>query len=653
MCVAERTTKRDLHMKRVQGLVAVCGLSLALTAAMAVPPVVEKLPENAMISVIIPSPQTMQKNLSALSTAVESPMPVMSVDDLLAMSGMGGGIDSSKSMAIVLYGPKDKPADAKADAKPDAKPGAKADDTKKDAAKGEKDAKDAKADAKKDADADDDDDMSEMEKDLERMVILIPVTKYEDFLGNFGAKPAGEGKVDTFASPSGEDAYSKLLGDGYAVMGSDKELVEKFTGKSDAAKSLKARMGKAGEELTDSLDVMAIVNMDRLRPLAEKGMKEMEKQAKERLESAGQESQEKNLAVARWVGEMVVRDTQVIVTGFKFGSTGVTMEATGSFKPDSYLAKTFAGKGNAAPLMSKLPGGNFLWAGAMDLSSPGIRAMMKDLIGKAQLPGGDKAAQAAASAMETTEGIGATIGFPVGGAFAGLLTNTVVYTASKDPAASLKSFKDNLVAMNDQKVETLTYKTKFIENASKAGETPIHAWETKFEAADGGEMPAEMSQAMPFLFGPQGMPVGYVAVGSGGVYSTYAKNTELMTKALDAAKGDNLSADAMLKQSQGMLPKDRIGEMYVGTKGILDLALPFAAMAGMTVPADKIPEKLPPIAGALSSQDGSLRFTMMVPAPVIKTGVFLGTEAQKSMQGGGGEEPAKAKPDQGAGQPKF
>ena len=154
-------------MKRVQGLVAVCGLSLALTAAMAVPPVVEKLPENAMISVVIPSPQAMQKNLSALATAVESPMPVMSVDDLLAMSGMGGGIDSSKSMAIVIYGPKDKPV----------------------------------ADAKKDADADEDDDMAAMQEGLERMVILIPVTKYEDFLGNFGAKPAGDGKVDSFASP--------------------------------------------------------------------------------------------------------------------------------------------------------------------------------------------------------------------------------------------------------------------------------------------------------------------------------------------------------------------------------------------------------------------------------------------------------------------
>ncbi len=624
-------------MKRVQGLVAVCGMTLALSAAMAVPPVVEKLPDNAMISVVIPSPVTLQKNLASLATAVDSPIPMMSVDDLLSMSGMGGGIDTGKSIAIVIYGPKDKPVDAK-----------KADkDDKKDAKA------DPKADAKKDADADDEDDMAAMQQGLERMVVLIPVTKYEDFLGNFGAKPAGEGKLDSFATPDGEDAFSKLLGDGYAVMGTDKELVEKFTGKPDAATSLKTRMGKSGEEITDSLDIMAIVNMDRLRPVAEKGIREMEKQAKDQLEAVGQEAQEKNLVVAKWIGETIVRDTQVIVSGFKFGSSGITMEANGAFKGESYLAKVFAGKGNAAALMNKLPSGNYLWAGAMDMNTPGIRTMMKDIISRTELPGGDKAKAAATKTMETTEGMAATIGFPVGGAFAGLLTNTVMFTQSKDPAAALKSFKDNLIAMDGQKMESVTYKTKYIDGASKAGETSIDAWETKFEAADGGEMPAEMAQAMPFMFGPQGSPVGYVAKGQSGVYSTYAKNTELMTKALGAEKGENLSADAMLKQSQAMLPKDRIGEMYIGTKGILDLALPFAAMAGMTVPADKIPEKLPPIAGGLSSKDGSLRFTMVIPAPVIKTGVFLGMEAQKAMEANGGEEPAKAKPDNGAGQPKF
>ncbi len=628
-------------MKRVQGLVAVCGLTFTLSSAMATPPVVDKIPDNAMIALVIPAPATMQKNLSALATAVESPVPVMSVDDLLSMAGMGGGIDTTKSMALVMYGPKKADEPAKADAK-------KGD--KKDAddpgAKGDKGAK-----ADKNADADDEDGM---DSGLERAVMLVPITKYDDFLANFGTKPAGEGKVDSFASPSGEDAYCKTVGDGYIVVGSNKELVEKFTGKVGAgALSLKSRMGKAGEAVCDSLDVVAIVNMDQMRPLAMKGLAEMEKQAKKQMATMGQESQGKNLDLAKWIGETIVRDTQVVVGGMKFGASGASMEAVSSFKPDSYMAKAFAGTGNTASLMSKLPAGKFLWAGAMDLSAPGFKQVMKDILGRVDMPGGEKASKLAAANVDNMDGMGLVMGFPEGGVFAGLLTNTVQFTAAKDPAAALKSFRDTLTAMDGQKIENLTYKSKYTENASKVGETSIDSWETSFKAEDGGELPAAMTQAMPMMFGPQGMPVGYVAKGSGGIYSTYSKNTELMGKALDASKGDNLSADTLLKKSQEMLPSNRMAEMYVGTKGILDLALPFAAMAGMTVPADKIPEKLPPIAGALSTQDGSLRFTLVVPAPVIKTGVFLGMEGSKAMQGGGGDAPEKAKPEKAAGQPKF
>ena len=628
-------------MKRVQGLVAVCGLTLTLSSAMAMPPVMDRIPDNAMIAIVIPAPATMQKNLSALATAVESPMPMMTVEDLLSMAGMGGGIDTTKSMAMVMFGPKSLDEPAK-DAKKDAKKGAV-----KDGEKGEK----AEKNSKKDIEQDDEDAMF---AGLERAVMLVPITKYDEFLANFGAKPAGEGKVDTFASPSGEDAFSKLLGDGYAVVGSNKELVEQFTGKVGAgAASLKSRMGKAGEQLCDALDVVAIVNMDRMRPLAMKGLAEMEKQAKTQMETMGQESQGKNLAMMKWIGETIVRDTQVVVSGMKFGASGMTTEAVGTFKPESYMAKAFAGKGNVGPLLAKLPSGKYLWAGAMDLSSAGAKQVMKDILGRMDMPGGEKASALAAANVDNMEGMGAVMGFPEGGVFAGLLTNTVQFTAAKDPAAALKAFRETLAAMDGQKVENLTYKSKYTENASKVGETSIDSWETKFEAADGGELPAAMTQAMPMMFGPQGMPVGYVAKGNGGIYTTFAKNTELMGKALEAGKGDNLSADAMLKKSQEMLPGNRMAEMYVGTKGILDLGLPFAAMAGMTVPADKIPEKLPPIAGALSTQDGSLRFTLVIPAPVIKTGVYLGMETQKAMQGGGEGEAGKPKQDKGAGQPKF
>ncbi len=640
-------------MKRIHGLVAVSGLCLTLSAALATPPVLDRCPDNALITVVVPAPATMQKNLAALATAVESPAPIPALDDLLAMAGLGGGIDTTKSMAIVIMGPKelDNPPKAKAaePKKDDANPAEKTDgdkpDTKADAKDGDKDAKKPRKRAHVDEDAAD---PIDWETGMQRTVMLVPITKYDEFLANFGAKAAGEGKLDEI-NIQGEDAFSKPLEGGYAVVGNDKELVQAFTGKSGAA-ALKSRMSKAGESLSDSADMVAIVNIDRIRPFAQSAMANVEKQARSQMEMMGQEGLEKNLVMARWIGDTILRDTQVVVAGWKTGSMGVTMDMVGSFKPDSYLARTFTGTGNSTPILGKLFAGNYLLAGALDMSSPGAKTMMKDLVGKSDIPGGEPASKAALAAVEAADGQGVVMGFPVGGAFSGILTSTVVYTAAKDPAAAMKSWKDSMAAMNGAKVQDYTYATKITENASKAGETPLHAWEVKMQS-ESGEIPAEMQQAMPMLFGPQGMPAGYIAQGPGGLYTSYAKNTELMTKALDAAKGENLAADAMIKQVQGMLPKTRMGEVYIGTRGLLDLGLPLLAFTGTTVPMDKIPEKLPPIAASMSAEDGAMHMSMVIPAPVIKTGITL-MEAVEEAKAQGGQK-GNGKPDKGTGQPKF
>jgi hypothetical protein len=394
----------------------------------------------------------------------------------------------------------------------------------------------------------------------------------------------------------------------------------------------------------------AIVNIDRLRPFAQKAMAEMEKQARSQMEVMGQEGLEKNLATAKWMGETIVRDTQMIVAGWKTGSMGVSMDFVGAFKPDSYLAKAFTDTGNSSPLLSKLFAGNYLFAGAVSSASPSSKALMKDLVSKTDMPGGEAAAKATLAAVDNADGQAAVVGFPMGGAFSGLLTSTVVYTSAKDPAAALKAWKDAMAAINGAKVQDYTYQAKVTENAAKAGETSLYAWEVKMQS-ESGEIPAEMQQAMPFLFGPQGMPAGYVAQAPGGLYTSYAKSTELMTKALDAAKGENLGSDAMIKQVQGMLPKNRMAEGYIGTRGLLDIGLPFLAFTGTSIPMDKIPEKLPPIAMAVSGENGAMHLSFVVPAPVIKTGITLMNAVEEAKAQA--EQKGNGKPDKGAGQPKF
>lgn len=602
-------------MKRLQGMIAVSGLGFALSAAcaMAVPPVIERMPDDALIAFAIPSPQNLQKNISALATAVDSPAPVPAVEDLLAMAGIQGGIDLTKSVGIVYLGPKDLET-----AKPSEIDWQAAED---------------------------------------RVVFLVPISNYAEFLTNFGAKAAGDGKVDTVTTPDGEEAFAKDLGGGYAAMGPSKDVITAFTGKS-GDKPLKASIGKAGESLADASDFVTLINMNRLRPIAEQGLADFEKEAKQQIEAMGQTGQDKNIALVKWIGDTVVRDTEFLVGGVKFSSAGVAADMVSSFKADSYLSKVVSAKGAANALFSKLPAGPFLWAGAVDTSSPGIKQVFKDILTRVDMPGGEQVTSTYATGMEKADGQAAVIGFPLGGLMSGIFTNTVGFTSTKDPAATLAAAKASITALNGTKVEGMegaTMEGKYVEGGAKVGETSVDVWESKIKMPEGDESAMQTQQAMALLFGPQASPAGYMAKGDGGVYTTYVKSSELMAKALGASKGENLSTNDMIKETQALLPKDRFAEMYVGTKSILDLALPFAAMTGMQVPADKIPEKLPPIGASMSSDQGSLRMTIMVPAAVMKAGVAIGTAAQEAMEGAeeGMGEDAPAEKKEETGQPKF
>jgi len=166
------------------------------------------------------------------------------------------------------------------------------------------------------------------------------------------------------------------------------------------------------------------------------------------------------------------------------------------------------------------------------------------------------------------------------------------------------------------------------------------------------------AQAMQFMFGPQGGPGGYLAKGEGGVYRSYSRNSELMNRAIAAGKGgESLNSDPLIKYLQAKLPSTRVAEVYLGPRSLLDLVLPFAAMAGVPIGADKISEKLPPVGLSISAVDGAAQMSVFVPSEVAKTGFAL-AEAFEQMQNGGedgdaGEAPAEGKKPAGAGQPKF
>lgn len=595
--------------------------------ALAAPPVVERVPDDAMVVIGVGAPLSMQKNLAALAQASNSPTPVPSVEDLAAMGGMGNAVDPTKGFAIVLFAPT--PDELKA------------------------------MSAKAKAAGDDPEAVMDAMSSPDRMVSLLAVKNYNEFVTGLGGKPGAGGSADAVTLPSGDGGFSKDIGGGYVVVGASKARVEGFTGKPGAS-PIGKRLGVPGDKLADGADLFTIVNMEQVRPLVPMIAEEAKAVARERAEEmGGNEQVEKQAEAMTWILEIVARDAQAVIGSIRFSTSGLAADMNVNLTEGSALGKAFAGGGSAGGLLAKLPSMPYLFAGGIDTSNANVKQLWKDITSRTGMPGGEQMLQATLANIDAADGQAAIVGFPMGGIMAGLLTQTVSYVKAKDPVAYQASAKSAMLAMNGQKQEGMTVNVTYKDAGAKVGETPVDVWDFKFDAGE-DDQAAMAAQGMAFIFGPQGAPGGYVAKTDAGVYTTFAKSSDLLSKSLEAGAGkaDALGGEATLQQTAGLLPKDRIAEAYIGTKSILDLALPFVGMMGVQVPMEKIPEKIAPIGLGISSDAGQARFSFFVPTDVLKTGFAIAESVMDQMDEGGedgagepeGEQPGKR---DRTGQPRF
>lgn len=615
------------------GLAACLGLGLMTRPAQGMPPIFERVPDDAMLVFTIPNPESLQKHIGELNAAIDSPFPVPSVEDLLSMSGMNAGVDTSRPIAVVVFAPT--PNEIKA----------KAERMKKAASGGE-----------------DRDEIEVFSANAEdKVVTLIAVKNYSEFLAGLGVEKPEEGAPSHAVTlPGGESGFARDVGGGYAVLGASKSLVENFSPKTGAT-PLAKRIGKPGEKLADEADIVAVFNMEQMRPLIPEAISEMRKGAREQAEMMGADpaAAEKNVESIVWFIESVARDADGMVGGMKFSAKGIGADMNANFREGTQFAKAFASAGSPGALLSKLPSMPFIIAGAMDMSNADMKTLFREFTSRAPSPGGDNGMQSMLAGIENAKGTAMVMGFPMGGAIAGLLTSSMTYSEAADPAAAVALAKQTMLAMDGLNQNGVKFKVTYTDGGAKVGTTPVDVWDMKMDvgADDQGQMAA---QGMAFIFGPQGGPGGYIAKSDSGVYTTFAKNSDLMSKALAAGKGDGerLESESSLRQTASNLPPARIAEAYLGTKSIMDLVLPFAGMMGVQVPMDKIPAQLPPIGFAIASDAGQARFSTFVPAEVLKTTSLVGQEIMEQFQNFGGE-PMGENPDDGpggngkSGQPRF
>jgi hypothetical protein len=463
------------------------------------------------------------------------------------------------------------------------------------------------------------------------MVLLVPVSSYTDLAGALGGTGEGLEQLQF----QGSDVFARQIADGYAALAPTRELIEGF-GAGDAA-SHTAAMGAIGERLATDHGVLVSVTVDAFAENLLKGWEEGQQQMRQFSQFGGgnAEQVESQIKMLDTVVRTFVRDGNRAMIGVTTDARGISLDFAASFDEGSELAGYFTGASNAGSLLTRLPGGPYLMAWAMDTSSEGIATLMKnaaELTAGQQMPGMDMMQM-----VRGARGFASVVGMNPAGLMAGLLTNTSIVMEVPDANAAIAGYGESIAGMNNQIINGMNITSSFAQQPEQVAGGSAHRWSIRMLPDMNQPGAQQMQMAMPFIFGPGGGPGGYIAAADkDSVVLTYSTSQQHLTSAVTAARDGGTLADAALFAEQARRQHaDAFMVSYVDAGTIARQIVPFAAMMGAQLNVE-IPDEVSPIAMSAASSSGGMTFRTVIPADVIT--MFAGfAEAAQAMQGGGFE----------------
>ncbi len=496
------------------------------------------------------------------------------------------------------------------------------------------------------------------------LALLIPVTDYKAFIGNF--EGAEENGIATLTMPQGMPGYSRKLGD-YCLMGPNKDVIANY--KAAGSKDVIGKaVGLVGGRHLATNDLSIIINMkamgSQLRPL----LKEAHDEAKGQMAEFADEDGPMAQAMAMSKGmlatmfdslDAILRDGDSIVFGSDLSTKGVGFTATAQFREGTALAKMFpGGKGGAADLMAMLPNNPYLMAYAMDMQGIDFQTMVNEFAKR--FPKDNWFADIvknSASLMPQTKRVASVYYAPANAAslMTGMSTVTVIDTTNgANFTKATKGYYDQMskIKMNLGEIEgmnlnfgfTTTYKENALspEAAANVG-AKVDEYVVKLD------LPKDLMAQMGDGAGMIGMMLrtaGYVATVDNTVMMTTTVDTNLLKVGVEAIKKKNgLATTAHVKQvREAGLPANANFEAYVNVGSITQLFNQFSALAQMfqipempEIPQIEVPNNLPPIAMGGQVEAGGMSARFYVPMPVIN---WVKDTAMK-FQGGDGDAPVR------------
>lgn len=487
-----------------------------------------------------------------------------------------------------------------------------------------------------------------MEK--EPIMLLIPVTDYQQFLGNFpDAKTDGgisEVKVGDSPAPGFVANWGK-----FAALSPNRAVIENKP-------SATLKMTALTSEQAASKDVVVIANFATIR---EKAIPEIEKHREEILaevESGMKEQPEaaKFAPALRAlvnqvinVGEGFLRDSDVATFGVALTGEGLAFTTLADFKPETYSAQLVGGKGTSDLILNGLPAGKYLmYGGGTNESVPMNRIIddfSKPVLAELDKVGGEEAA-AVHKYIAALKAQIAAVKSQAGGlvAPAGNLGQEPIFQFVNVMSGDVKAIRSSYVEMMKTQEDMMRafgqpadlVKTTFTANAKTIDGVSFDQIQSQFNMQAAGPEAAQAQMMMNYLYGPDGINILVGEVGDRLIVGMGVPES-VMSATIASVKGNTapLADDARTKSVVAQLPKTRLATMFIAVDEIVGTGLTYAKQFGFNMPV-QLPPDLPPVGVSISTEATALRVDSYVPSSLVQSLVAAGMQAAMQMQGQGG-----------------
>ncbi len=485
------------------------------------------------------------------------------------------------------------------------------------------------------------------------MLVLVPVSDYAAFITNLNGDPSQA--VATLTLPDGQTAFAKQT-DGYAVLSPTQEDLDNFA-PLEGEQSLRESIGQLGRGCVDRGDAAMIIKLDALAPvlmpILDIGMLQIEQEMAREMERDGAGGEIAALAtkmVTAYGGAIkaVMNDTSTLVLGMDITEQGVGISKTAQFKPESRMAAIFAGGGDARPYLAKLAKGPYLASSAVNLQGVDVAAMLAPL---EQIFSGDdlgsmgKLIQPLFGLIKPIKGFAMAYYQPQDMAMmGGGVFNAVSIVEVDDSQHYLASYKAYMEACDGVEIPidpvngtVMKINGKYSSDVLQIEGVSVDDYQLQYELPP--QIMQEMGPAAPFMMmmGATGQS-GYVAAKGDYVITTNSRDAKLLKQALAGldqnagmGTGDGIEK---VRRTAGFGPS--MYETYISVSGIVDgtVNMMMAMMGQQPFP---VPNDLPPVATALGLANGGAIGRMFVPMEVLKFGkdTFDHATGMMGPQGGG------------------